>query len=104
MKIVFLLFIVLALFTGCDDNGTNSSRALLTGRAHVLGESTAVPDATVTAQGRSTLTDAGGNFRLEDLAPGPTMVTITKAGFKPFFTTVDLPVGSINFSFAIEPE
>ena len=104
MRVLFIFIILLALFTACDDNGTNSSRAILTGRAHVLGESTAVPGATVVAQGRSTVTDANGDFRLDDLTPGTTTVTITKAGFKPFSAAVNLPVGSINFSFAIEPE
>jgi hypothetical protein len=106
MKIVsaFISILLLALLAACGDNGTNSSRAILTGRAHVLGESTAVPGATVSAQGRSTQTDNDGNFRLDDLTPGSTTVTITKAGFKPFAAAVDLPVGSTNFSFAIEPE
>jgi hypothetical protein len=104
MKIVLgLIVILLALFAACD-SGTNSSRAILTGRAHVLGETTAVPGATVSAQGRTTQTDANGNFRLDDLTPGSTAVTITKTGFQVFNTVVDLPVGSINFSFAIEPE
>ena len=78
MKIVsaFISILLLALLAACGDNGTNSSRAILTGRAHVLGESTAVPGATVSAQGRSTQTDNDGNFRLDDLTPGSTTVTI----------------------------
>lgn len=103
MKVILISIILLAALTACD-SGTDSSRAILVGRAHVLGETTAVPGATVTAQGRTTVTDANGNFRFDDLTPGSTTITITKTGFKLFTTTVDLPQGSINFSFAIEPD
>jgi hypothetical protein len=103
LTVVFLFFAVF-LMTGCDDSGTNTSSATLTGTAHVLGNTTPVPGATVNAQGRTTQTDNNGNFRIDNLAPGSTTVTITKAGFKVFTATVDLPAGSIHFSFAIEPE
>lgn len=104
-----LIGVVLLLFGCGGDTGTGPSGSILSGRTQILNDGSplapvAVAGATVTAQGRTATTDANGDFRIEDLTPGPTTITITKTGFREFITTTDLPAGISFIIFAMELE
>ena len=79
-------------------------QATLSGTVHVLGGSTLVPNVTVTAQGRSTTSNAGGAFSITGLSLGNTPVDLSAAGYRPLRIVVDLVAGANSFSIAIEPE
>jgi len=105
--IVLSIGIVLVLFGCGGDTSTGSSDSILSGRAQILNDGSPlapvpVAGAIVTVQGRTATTDATGNFRIEDLTPGPTTITITKTGFREFIANTDLPAGASFMVFAME--
>lgn len=98
-----LCFLLAMMMVGCSDSSTDSGSADLFGTVHILGGTTLVSDVAVTTQGKSTTTDANGNFTLRNLQTGPTAVILMKQGFISATITVDLVPGANSFSIAIEP-
>ena len=78
--------ILLVLFSCGGDSPTSPSppKAALSGVVHELNPPifTRIAGAQVTIQGKSALSNAGGEFRFTDLTPGPTVLTLQKEGFR----------------------
>lgn len=82
-----LLAAVAILGLACGGGGGNSPTTPstnLSGIVHELNPPvfTRIPGAAVSIQGRSTTTDANGEFRFTDLQPGATILTLSKTGFR----------------------
>lgn len=102
--LISLCCLLAIVMIGCSgDSSTNSGTANLTGSVHVLGGTTVVSDVAVSAQWKSTTTDATGHFELRSLQPGQTAVVLMKQGFISATINVNLVPGANSFSIAIQP-
>src|ERR1700722_13744402 len=97
-KIVFSLFLCLALLVACTSPvWAQSSTGALTGTV-TDPSGGVVTGATVTAtnigtgQARTTTTDSSGNYKFSLLNPGSYKVTFSASGFK----TADVPSVTVN--------
>lgn len=101
-----LLFtLALAACNGGGGDGPSAPPANLAnvfGSVHVLGGTTRVPGVTVNTQGRSTTSDASGNFAFTGLAAGSTDISLMRAGYRATTITVTLAPGDNTVSIALE--
>lgn len=93
------------LLNGCGGGSSPTApvTALLNGNVHVIPTGPPIAEASVTLQGRTTITAANGNFTFSDLAPGTTSVVLSKTGFRTANLTITLVAGENFHSLGMEP-
>jgi len=104
--ITFLIFSTLSLPAFCDLVQGGVEKQTVIGRNKVLDTATKFPISgakiTLPQKEYSTYSDANGNFDLDADITGPTVLSVTKPGFKPFSMTVNQNSASRQLVLGIE--
>ncbi|HYK00399.1 MAG TPA: carboxypeptidase-like regulatory domain-containing protein [Thermoanaerobaculia bacterium] len=104
------LFMVTAMvLSACCNGGSPTAppvqRTNLSGVVHELNPPvfTRIPGARLTIQGKTTTSNADGEFRFTDLTPGATVLRLEKEGFRTREQPLTLRVGDNNTSQEMLP-
>ena len=97
---------LLATACGSDGGGTPTQprTATLRGVVHVIPTGPPIDGVTVTAQGKTVVTSAQGNFAITDLSTGDVDVNLSRAGYVRTTARVTLNAGDNFFSLGMSPE
>ena len=98
--------LLLAIGCGSDGGGTPTQprTATLRGVVHVIPTGPPIDGVTVTAQGKTVVTSAQGNFTITELSTGDVDVNLSRAGYVRTTLRVSLNAGDNFFSLGMSPE
>ena len=93
---------------GCGSDGggtpTQPRTAILRGVVHVIPTGPPIDGVTVTAQGKTVVTSAQGNFTITELSTGDVDVNLSRTGYVRTTLRVTLNAGDNFFSLGMSPE
>ena len=96
---------LLAVACGSDSGTPTQPRtATLRGVVHVIPTGPPIDGVTVTAQGKTVVTSAQGNFTITELSTGDVDVNLSRTGYVRTTLRVTLNAGDNFFSLGMSPE
>jgi hypothetical protein len=95
------------LSMACGGDGgtpTQPRTATLRGVVHAIPTGPPIDGVTVTAQGKTVVSSAQGNFTITELSTGDVDVNLSRIGYVPTTLRVTLSAGDNFFSLGMSPE